>query len=35
MSEFVEHIQARLSEKLDGDDTNPPDAPSLQDIVGR
>ncbi|MGH2503702.1 MAG: NotI family restriction endonuclease, partial [Ktedonobacterales bacterium] len=35
VSEFIGHIQTRLSEKLDGDDTTPPDAPSLQDIVGR
>lgn len=35
VGEFVEHIQARLSEKLDGDDGAPPDAPSLHDIVGR
>lgn len=35
MSEFVGHIQARLSAKLDGDDATPPDAPTLHDIVGR
>lgn len=34
IDEFIEHIQTRLNEKLDGDDTSPPDAPSLQDIVG-
>ncbi len=34
IQEFVEHIQARLDEKRDGDDATPPDAPSLQDLLG-
>lgn len=34
VADFVDHIQMRLNEKLDGDDAAPPDAPSLQDLLG-
>jgi hypothetical protein len=34
MHGFIEHMQTRLDEKLDGDDSTPPDAPSLQDLLG-
>ncbi len=34
MQDFIESMQTRLSEKLDGDGAAPPDAPSLQDLLG-